>query len=225
MLILGILVNIGQPITAVATDTLNNVVVTVDNDEERIAEGLENGYKFIAILNKKANTIELRKLDIKNEKILDVNLYDLNKKDNTEDIISNNDDYAPMAGKISQNTFSNYEYTKWFGSPNKWELRRPREGFGFNNTYYFQTNENSQNRSYLNSFYDTVENINSLEKEYLTFVSLEILTGTLGAIFSGGLGTFLAAAGLSGQAVNIAWRLDRECRDAENNYWEVYNKR
>lgn len=200
----------------------NYVRIIQDDDSKRVAEGIENGFKFIATLNKANNTIELVKEDINNGAVLSSFTVDLNhqlsreKFDNTIEMRS---------GSINQNTFSNYEYTKWYGSPNKWELRRPREGFGFNNTYYFRTKQTSSNEKYLTNFYNAVEDINQLEKDYLTFVSLETLTGTLGAIFSGGLGTFLAAAGLGAEATRIAFKIQSACRKAEDNYWEVFNKR
>jgi hypothetical protein len=56
-------------------------------------------------------------------------------------------------------------------------------------------------------------------------VSLEILTGSVGAIFRGGLGTFLAAVGFGGEAVRIAWKIQAACKKAEDNYWEVYNRK
>lgn len=56
-------------------------------------------------------------------------------------------------------------------------------------------------------------------------VSLEILTGSVGAIFSGFLGTFLAVVGFDGEAVRIAWEIQAACRKAEDNYWEVYNRK
>lgn len=199
-----------------------NVNIVRDDGYERVAEGIENGYKFLATLNKVDNTIELVKKDIHDNSVISSFKIDLNEQVHQNEF----DNLVEMrAGSINQSTFSNYEYTKWYGSPNKWELRRPREGFGFNNTYYFRTKQTSSNESYLTNFYNAVEDINRLEKDYLTFVSLETLTGTLGAIFSGGLGTFLAAAGLGGEAMRIAWKLDSACRKAEDNYWEAFNRK
>lgn len=199
-----------------------NVNIVRDDGYERVAEGIENGYKFLATLNKVDNTIELVKKDIHDNSVISSFKIDLNEQVHQNEF----DNLVEMrAGSINQSTYSNYEYTKWYGSPNKWELRRPREGFGFNNTYYFRTKQTSSNESYLTNFYNAVEDINRLEKDYLTFVSLETLTGTLGAIFSGGLGTFLAAAGLGGEAMRIAWKIDSACRKAEDNYWEAFNRK
>ena len=200
----------------------SNVNIILDDEHERVAEGVENGYKFLATLNKVDNTIELVKKDINDDSVISSFKINLNARVAEEKF---ENAVVMRAGSINQNTFSNYEYTKWYGSPNKWELRRPREGFGFNNTYYFRTKQTSSNESYLTNFYNAVEDINRLEKDYLTFVSLETLTGTLGAIFSGGLGTFLAAAGLGGEAVRIAWKIDSACRKAEDNYWEAFNRK
>ena len=63
--------------------------------------------------------------------------------------------------KIHQDTFCNYEYDIYTGSPNEWNLERPKEtGSGQN---YFMVYENSSNSSQLDSWFNAVNSLNDKE--------------------------------------------------------------
>lgn len=95
---------------------------------------------------------------------------------------------STRSASVEENTFCNFEYTKWIETPNKWQIRRPREGF--NNWYYFDTTESDSNRSYLTSFQDTVEKIN--DQEF-------VVIGSFGANF---IASFLAGVASAGAVVS-----------------------
>lgn len=222
LLLVAILLSIGQP-TVLAVSNSNNATITLDTNNQRIAECIEGKYKYISVYDKKSKIAKISKISLDSGKMIDVNSYDLNKKTSLEDNKSI-ENYSQRARSIKQNTFSNYEYTKWYGNPNKWELRKPKEGFGLNKTCPFQTYETSKNKDYINKFYDAVEDINRLEKDYISAVGTEVLTATLGAIYTGGLSALLTSIGATSAAIAIANHLAAKCRIAEDNYWETYYK-
>lgn len=193
-------------------------VITKNNKNERIAESIEGEYKYIAVYDKNTKTVTITKKDLDSNDVLEVTEINLGESSATlsQEASSN---ILAASSSTYQNTFSNYEYTKWYGTTNKWELRKPNGSF---NLHYFQTYQTTQNSSYLSSFQNSVIKINNLERDYIGLVGMQALIGTLGAIFTGGLSVFLASAGFGATAVFTANALNAECTRALDLYWDVY---
>lgn len=206
--------------TSTAYSQHGEAKITTDNAKQRIAEQIDSNYKYVAVFDKTKNVITLTKTDKETGQVLDTMITDLNAKTVST---NTNDQISVLAASTYQNTFSNYEYTKWYGSPNKWELRRPADK-GINNVKYFQTYETTKNATYLSAYYKNVNSINSLEGKCLTYMTTEVLIGVIGAIFSGGLAAFIAASTMSGLATSAAYDLEAECNNALDNYWNAYYK-
>lgn len=164
------------------TQSTSTAVITKDDDKMRIAESYENGYHFIAILDKSSGEITLTKYDSTGSAVYTQTTGGDNSIKINDEIIS-----FGRSQSIYQNTFTNYEYTKWFGTPNTWELRRPKDGFTIDQKDSFQTKETSTNKPYLDDFYDAVERLNTEEQNFLAYTTVEVLIGAIGAMFSGGL--------------------------------------
>ncbi|MFV0504658.1 MAG: hypothetical protein ACK5LT_11950 [Lachnospirales bacterium] len=62
-----------------------------------------------------------------------------------------------------QDTFSNYEYTKYYGEQDTWQLRRPKKSLL--SYYCLNKVETPKNSSEIKRFYKAVEDIDSLEKK------------------------------------------------------------
>lgn len=133
---------------------------------------------------------------------------------------------------LQENTFTNYEYTKIYGNPNQWELRRPLSNiFSWE---YFKTYETASNAGHISSFKGYVDQINTLEGTIITSYGLMVLSVIVagaagaGAIFTGGTLTpaawasLLAAAGASTAYVNTCVAYDRACKNAYDKYWDTF---
>jgi hypothetical protein len=121
---------------------------------------------------------------------------------------------------LNENTFSNYEYTKWYGSINKWELRRPdTDGSG---TQGFKTYQTTKNKAFLSGFYSTVNTINKRELTIIGLIGGTALIAVAGFMFSGGLAAFLGAAGFSTPAMVEIAALQSAIKVAKDYYWDAY---
>jgi hypothetical protein len=132
---------------------------------------------------------------------------------------------------IHQDTFSNYEYDVYTGSPNEWNCERPKgSGQG-----YFMAYENKSNSTQLNSYFDKVNTLN--DKEW-TAISLSgvALVSSAGAGFasgiavaSGGLLTpaaiagIVAATGATGASAIAISAVGTQCNSCELAYWNARN--
>ncbi|MGL5254199.1 MAG: geobacillin-26 family protein [Brevinema sp.] len=126
---------------------------------------------------------------------------------------------------LNENTFTNYEYTKTYGNPNTWELRRPDGSLA--GTYYFKTYEViGKNDGYITTFKNAVDTINSKEGEMVITLGITGLgdivaaATSAGAIASGGVLTpaawtaILAAAGLNANYLRVCQEYDNACKSA-----------
>lgn len=199
--------------TAFAEDTSQmapyNTQVIADDTTTRIAESYSNGCKYVSTYDKITRVAIVQQYDIETETLI-------------SEVIARADGISTC-----QNTFSNFEYDKTYGSPNRWELRRP-DG-SFTGTIYFKTNETSSNRQYLNSFKAAVDQINSIEIRLMGSIGMEAFTGALSVFLvyiTGGVGAplaaYLASIGFAGTAINQAADLDYQCNIALDNYWEAF---
>ena len=85
--------------------------------------------------------------------------------------------------KIHQDTFCNYEYDIYTGSPNEWNLERPKEtGSGQN---YFMVYENSSNSSQLDSWFNAVNSLNDKEWQAVSSYGVALVTSAAAGFISG----------------------------------------
>lgn len=203
--------NTSTAFAANSSGTPYNTKVTVDNSTTRVAESYDEHFKYISTYDKETKIAVVQQIDINTNAVI-------------TEVVANANGIVPY-----ENTFSNFEYDKTYGSPNKWELRRP-DG-SLTGTIYFKTDETSANSSYLAEFKDAVDQINSLEGKIIAAIGLEAFTGALSvflAYITGGVGAplaaYLASLGFAGGALDLAADLDYQCNVALDRYWEVYNR-
>lgn len=193
---------------------LNFGETTAINVSNNIRLGItkESTYIYIVENNEEQNTVTLLKKDYQGNVIF-------NEVFNTKE-----EPFEPQVEGIStraaskkQNTFSDYEYTVWYTDPTEWELRIPGGSF--------RTYETNHNRNYINSFYNAVEKINSLELKYISTVGLQGLTMVLVAIATGGIAALISGAAIGGAAQAIAIDLHSEINKALHFYNLTYPRR
>lgn len=198
-----------------------------DDDNIRIVETIDSKSKYTATYNKKDRTLDIivSKINSSNRILETTEKYHIDfEKDAIKD-------------RIYQNTFSNYEYTKRYGNPNVWELRRPDPSNPFFKTIGFSTKETSANVNYLYKYMDYVEKINSKEINLLASLGSALLSDVLVAmsgvanIFSGGtltpamIQTIATSLGANGVLLYDYQTLIHYYNMAYDNYCEVYYKR
>lgn len=135
--------------------------------------------------------------------------------------------------KIHQDTFCNYEYDIYTGSPNEWNLERPKEtGSGQN---YFMVYENSSNSSQLDSWFNAVNSLNDKEWQAVSSYGAALVTSAAAgfisgmAVASGGILTpgaitaIVAATGATGTAAVLLTQVGTQCNVCLRAYWNVYN--
>lgn len=201
-----------------ATDNNYNKKVLRDDTAVRIVQTSDEDFIYTATYNKQTKTIQLTQTDKKSGAT------------KTGDVAPVN--LVQTRASLEEKTFTNYEYEITYGSPNKWELRRP--GDNALNFVYFQTYETSSNSSYLEKFMNAVDDINVQEAEIvgaLGMSGLSVLAAAAagaGAIFTGGTlsaaawGAILSAAGFSGAYVAACMAYDQSCKNAYDAYWNTY---
>ena len=135
--------------------------------------------------------------------------------------------------KIHQDTFCNYEYDIYTGSPNEWNLERPKEtGSGQN---YFMVYENSSNSSQLDSWFNAVNSLNDKEWQAVSSYGVALVTSAAagfisgmavasgGILTSGAITAIVAATGATGTAAVLLTQVGTQCNVCLRAYWNVYN--
>ncbi|MCL2076939.1 MAG: geobacillin-26 family protein [Oscillospiraceae bacterium] len=220
-----------------------------DTDDIRVVETSDENYTYHVVYNKNERSMDVVISDAKPKNVAFSTLkdsqqsihIDLNQANDlynfSEDSLYEDNLIAPLATTIKQKTFTNFEYFKTIGTTNSWELRRPDPSNPLFSYYYFNTNETNQNRSYLNSFMDYVEKINSQEFVILGLITAsvfsDILVGLSGisTVFSGGALTpamVMAVAGAvtaNAAVINSIVTWGSYCQYAYNYYAEAYYAR
>ena len=119
------------------------------------------------------------------------------------------------------------------GSPNEWNLERPKEtGSGQN---YFMVYENSSNSSQLDSWFNAVNSLNDKEWQAVSSYGVALVTSAAAgfisgmAVASGGILTpgaitaIVAATGATGTAAVLLTQVGTQCNVCLRAYWNVYN--
>lgn len=186
--------------------------------------------KYVFTHNKKTNEVSFSvysKADgsLISNQIVDIDDYEKSSKHNNT---SKKSDFTTLSSSsYNQNTFSNYEYTIYFGSINTYELRRP-DG-SLNGTYYFTTrSQPNYNSSYIEGFMANVESINGLEGKLITSMGLAAVLAGISIALSGGAAAafwtpYFASLTADVTSINYAIDLDTQCNYAYINYMNAFN--
>lgn len=223
-----------------------NLRILNDDGNIRTVETYDSDAKYIVTYNKDERTMDviIHKLNNNTKSVISTDNFhiDLEQIENSYKIsedgkTSNIFEEGQTRASIYQNTYSNYEYEKTYGSTNKWELRRPDPSNPVFSTYYFTTNETSENAKDLQSFMDYVEKINSQEVKVIFSIGASVFSDILlymsgiGTVFTGGTLTpamvtaAAAAVGANGLAVSEMVTLGSYWNYAYNYYFEVYKNK
>lgn len=202
----------------------SGATIVVNTSKLRIAECVEGQYVFRAEYNKDTEMMSISQVGLLTKEICAVTWINLSKSTMTPTaevtLQTNRLASAVYSQSIYENTFSDYEYTKWYGSTNKWELRSPAaKGMGTQSFRAYQTTKNSK---YISGFYNSVNTINQKELTLIGLVGITALTGIVGAICTGGLAACLTAAGFTATATAEAASLQVAIKNAKDYYWDAY---
>lgn len=196
--------------------------VIKDNDEVRIAQTVQNGVVTKATLDKKTNILTIEE-EGKEKIVLNVDALSNQYIDKNRISDTPSSEIGLMATNVKQDTFSNYEYTIYTGSPEKWQVRRPDNG-SIVYYKYKDVTRTTLNATTLDLFQNTVEKIDALEWTFLggaaTTVSLSWVSFVL-SVPTAGAGTLtagLAALGAYGATLTTAVALQTQFNYAETYY-------
>lgn len=193
--------------------------ILVDNSTERVVESVQDGVKSIAIFNKLTNVLTT-KVEGQEEVVLDLNAI---AKEQLK--IESENEMNALAGKLEENTWTNFEYTINYGSPNKWQMRRPN-GNSLTSILYYNVNETNKNKSNLKGFKDSVDSLNDYERRFIgavTGVGILTIASLVVAAINGaaGVAVGITAIGISGAAYNYCISMERAAKRAYHYYWQV----
>ena len=164
-------------------------------DSVRTARTEDERFIYEAIYDQYNNTVQLIQTNkLTGEKIAGevTQIPELNVNDNS---------LNSRASSLEEKTFTNYEYKKTYGTPNKWELRKPGST-PFLSIESFETYQTSRNDNYIFAFQDAVDLINIKEGTIVEALGIAALSYIIasaagaGAIFTGGTMTPAAWAAL-----------------------------
>lgn len=208
--------------------TTTDAVILKDSASVCIAKTEDSQFVYEATYNKIDNTVQLVQINKETGARVEGDVVKVPVLDNnTEFVLS-------RAGSLEEKTFTNYEYKKTYGNPNKWELRKPGD-IAFITKESFETYQTTENEDFIFAFQDAVDLINVKEGdivEALGLAALSYLAGGAagaGAIFTGGTMTpaawaaLLAAGGFSKNYLDVCMEYDAACKDAYDAYMETYN--
>lgn len=218
MLVFALLMSISIK-TTYAAEKVNvngeSVIILVDNKDQKVAENTDGEFTYRSTYFKKTQMVTVSKTDNSTGEIAENYTFSL-KPDPS---LVEGDGIMAAAASTYQNTFCNYEYTKTYGTPNTWQIRRPKGGL--NSWEYWNCTEKSSNASYLKDYLNTVNRIDALEWKWIGEFGTQSLLGLLGAIFSGGMTVFLASITAGTLAYTTASELRTQMNTALDLYWEI----
>lgn len=200
------------------SDTDLTLNILKDDLNERIVETVENGIKSVAVYNKKDNTMTL-KIDGQEEVFFDLDEY----KELEEKAMQDEDrSFSTNVASVEENTINNYEYTMWYTSPYKMEMRVPDSLFGMQSKTVYKTGSTERQNNF-EYFRTAVDSVNDYEALYIaTGVSATILWLASAIAISLGGGTAVAvaltAAGVTGAAYRYGILTERACKSALHYY-------
>lgn len=212
---------------AVSAEPGTNILV--DDSQYRVVESFSGDQRFVATYDKVDNMLSIVSYNA-DEEIVQSSMLDL---DNDTVLSRNEYGVVTAASSISKYTESLYAYIKTYGSPNKWELRRPEYlDEPSDSAFYFKTNETTKNSDDLDNFKSTVNSMATLEGKLESAIGtanlLAVITGATAAIggpvgWGAAAAALIAALGFNNSAQNYAYDIEEKQTEAWDYYYEVYN--
>lgn len=226
MLAFAMCLTFGVPAFATEQVDLYNTSVLSDNANIRVAQTKDDEYTYTATFDKETSTIQLQQVSNSTGEV------------NTGRIVPvaeiPQDYFIQTRAALEENTFTNYEYTKTYGTPNLWELRAP--GDNVFSWIYFKTYEvEDVNSEYLVDFKAAVDTVNRTEGVIVGSLGLYALSvlaagaAGAGALFTGGTlspaawAALLAAGGFAKENLEACMDYDEACKNAYDSFWETFN--
>lgn len=204
-------------------DILEGIEIKIikDDENERVVETIENGVTSIGVFNKKNNELTT---EVKGNKSSQVKI-DLDEVDSSDFSDDQQGDISTFAATRVENTYSNYEYTITYTSPQKWQLRRPKPNT-LNSTYYKNVTLSKKNSGNLNNFKKQVDLLNDYELKFIGAASgatILWLASLVVASLNGGAGVAVAlvAVGVTGAAYNYGIAVERSAKNAQHYYFSI----
>lgn len=228
-LVLACTMLMAMSVTAFATERNDNAPVLLEeNCARRVAKSEDADFIYVAIYDRNNETVQLIQTDKKTgEKIAGEAVVIRAFSEENGAVNSRAGEY------LEEKTFTNYEYKKTYGLPNRWELRRPGD-IAFLTKESFETYETTSNKEFIDAFEAAVNSINVKEGEIVSALGMAALSylaggaAGAGAIFTGGTMTpaawaaLLAAGGFSQNYINVVMEYDSLCKAAYDSYMETY---
>lgn len=173
------------------------VNIIKDDEYERIVETVENGVTSIGIFNKTTNTLTTQiKGNEDSKTVIDLNELEAEAEEQAKEASLEKDVVRAAANTLTENTYSNMEYTITYSSPEKWQLRRPVPN-SLTNTYYKNVTKTSSNSTTLSNYKKQVDALNDYEFK------------------------FIGAAGVTGTAYNYGIAVERSAKNAKYYYFQL----
>lgn len=237
LLALFLMLTLAFTTTFVFAEASSSIPVTIikDNAKVRIVETNDEQFIYRVTVNKIDNTAQMQITDKMTKKVKISQKAQLGLSDSKEALTSNSSSIMATRATLEQNTFTNYEYTKTYGTPNQWQLRRPDSSIL--SYYYFNTAETSSNRPYLESFKGAVQRINDTEVPMVASIGaagiMDLLSvgSVVAAICTGGMlsgaawTVIVASLGMTGISATLLIQYNAACVDAFDAYNEVFKRK
>ncbi|WP_409967798.1 geobacillin-26 family protein [Bengtsoniella intestinalis] len=178
------------------TNTIPGVTILEDNSDFRIAQAIDDNYRYVFTYNKADNTMLSERFSIDGD--LEVSAFvDIDEQtiydSQTGDTAST---YAVVASQYTDSVYA-YEYTN--DNPKEWKLVRAKYADEDNEGgYYFKTKQTTINEDNLDEFRVAVDGIASKESTLKTQVGVTAFLAGVStgfAIGAGPAGWGIAAAG------------------------------
>lgn len=212
---------------------MDNATINIleNNNDYRLVESIKDGEVVTYKFDKNNNQLTIANQKTKESVIVNLK-QNLAKNKFNNDTISEKkiqDDFLASSRVVSyQNTWSNFEYTRY--SDSKFQLRRPNPDKPVTHTLYFDMYDDEESYTIVRDYKSVVNRINSKEGECIAYSSVTTLASCLTAFlagFTGGVGGVVAGGifsslGLTGLTLTKYCELGNLCDEAIELYWDAY---
>lgn len=192
---------------AASADTaISSVTTIVNNSEKCVVKEIQSDCVIISTNDKRTNTLTIKTYDSTEETLINTQELDL---DSLAQSLDSDNGVDPQSGDDYQHTFTNREYDIYYAYETpQWQIRSQN-----NRKSGYESTVNSM--SYLESFREAVEDVNSSELDIIGTVGSTIAVTAFAAYLTGGIGAGSAAAGGSAAVIAAFTDLNAACRNAD----------
>lgn len=214
-----------------SVNTISGIVITEDSESVRVAEVVDEEYRYVFTYDKGNNTMTSERFNLDNE--LEVTAV-VNVNDETIYDSKTNTTVSTRAVITSKYTESIYGYEYANSNPKEWKLTRAKYAYESNDAgYYFKAKQTATNKSDLDNFRIAVDKIASKESTLKVQVGITAFLGGCSTGFAIGAGPagwgiavsgYLAAAGFGVAAQATATEIGEWQATALARYTDVKNE-